>query len=153
MPVQAPVHEDQDGQVRRILCAALYALYRHPWLAHATKADGPITWGELCRLTALSDEHLRSFADAIRRAAWLQPNDSLQPVNRLVQHCEGNGTMLEVFFEVQPADIPTAMEAPTVWMPRLVRPDALSSRLLGHRPAGDSAMILSGPALPEFILR
>lgn len=151
LPIQAPAHEDQDGQVRRILCAAAHALYRHPLLAHATIPDGPITWGELCRLTALSDEHLWSFADSIRRAAWLLPNDSLQPVNRLVQHCEGNGAMLEVFFQVQPADIPTGMEVPTQWMPRIIRPDALTGKLLGHRPAGDAGVIWSIPSLRQSL--
>ncbi len=140
LPIRAPPYESQHGQTRRILCAAAHALYRNPLLAHAIKPDSPITWGELCRLSGWSDEHLQDFADSIRRAIWLQSDDSLQPVNSVIEHCDGNGVMPEVFFEVHPTNIPPRVEPPTQWMPRLFRPEALCGRLLGHAPAGDTSV-------------
>ncbi len=140
LPIEAPPHESEVGQTRRILCAAAHALFRDPLLEHATKPDGPITWGELCRLSGRSDEHLQLFADGIRRAVWLRSVDSLQPINRVTDHVDGNGVMLEVFFRVHAPNIPTRDEAPTQWMPRLFRPEALGGRLLGHEPAGDESI-------------
>ena len=137
LPILAPQDESQDCQTRRILCSALYALYRDPVLTNATKPDEPVTWGEFARLTGVSDEHIQPFASGIRRSLALRPDDSLGPVNRVIAHCDGNGVMPEVFFRVHANDIPAGDEAQARWIPRIVRPDNLRGRLLGYEPTGD----------------